>query len=94
MAVFAVNYDLRAKAKPDYADLYAELERSPNWWHHLESTWLIVTDETAQQLWNRIARHVHRGDSVLVVEVGDDRQGWLPSDAWEWIAENLACRSA
>ncbi len=47
--VFAVNYDLRAKKKPDYEGLFRELKNSPRWWHHLESTWLIWTEENAGQ---------------------------------------------
>ena len=50
--VFSVNYDLRAKAKPDYAGLFDELQNSHLWWHYLESTWLIATPETAAEVWN------------------------------------------
>lgn len=46
MTVYCVSYDLN-KAGQNYNDLYEELKKSPNWWHHLDSTWLIVTNETA-----------------------------------------------
>jgi hypothetical protein len=89
MLAFSVNYDLRAKAKPDYSGLLEELKRSPGWWHYLESTWLIATNETAQQLWERIRPHVHQSDSVLIIEVRDYVQGWLPKEAWDWIQANV-----
>jgi len=75
--------------KPDYVGLIEELKKSPLWWHYLESTWLILTTETAIQLWNRIAKHIHRKDYVLVIEVRDNTSGWLPKEAWDWIRENV-----
>jgi hypothetical protein len=87
--VYAVNYDLRVYGTPNYADLEAELKRSPNWWHYLQSTWLIATDETATELWNRIAPHVRKIDSVLIIEVCQNVSGWLPQKAWEWIRANV-----
>jgi hypothetical protein len=80
--VYAVNYDLRTKADPDYKGLKKELQNSFRWWHHLKSTWLIVTKGTPTQLWNRIRRHVHTKDFVLVIEVRDNCQGWLPTRVW------------
>ena len=89
MKVFSVNYDLRAKATPDYKGLEEELKRSYRWWHYLESTWLIVTSETADDLWRRIQPHFHEKDYALVIEVRRNSQGWLPEEAWQWINENV-----
>ena len=88
MIVYVVSYDLRKPGK-DYKGLSEELQRSPGWWHYLESTWLIVTSDNASQLYNRLAHHLDTGDSILVIEAGSDRQGWLPKDAWTWIQQNL-----
>jgi hypothetical protein len=82
---YAVSYDLRGKQKPDYKGLLEELKDSPIWWHYLESTWLIITDETPAELFQRLAPHLHRLDSLLVIEVRDNCQGWLPKSAWNWI---------
>jgi hypothetical protein len=89
MKVFAVNYDLRVRRKPDYKGLEEELQNSPKWWHYLESTWLILTNETPDQLWSRIASHIHDQDRVLIIEVRDNCQGWLPKEAWDWIKTNV-----
>jgi hypothetical protein len=89
MKAFAVSYDLRGKAKPDYSGLIEELKRSPLWWHYLESTWLIATDETPQQIWQRLAPHVHTNDGVLIIEVRDNAWGWLKKEAWDWIRANV-----
>ncbi len=88
MEVYVVSYDLRKPGR-DYTGLSEELQRSPSWWHYLDSTWLIVTSESAGKLYNRLAPHLDEGDSILVVQAGSDRQGWLPKDAWDWIQQNL-----
>ena len=88
MEVYVVSYDLRKPGR-DYTGLSEELQHSPSWWHYLDSTWLIVTSESAGKLYNRLAPHLDEGDSILVVQAGSDRQGWLPKDAWTWIQQNV-----
>lgn len=90
MNVFLVSYDLREPGQ-DYAGLISELKSSHSWWHHLKSTWLVATDEPADQLFARLAEHVHPNDRVLVLEVsaGAGRQGWLPKRAWKWLDQHL-----
>jgi hypothetical protein len=87
---FSVNYDLRAKAKPDYEGLIEELKRSSYYWHFLESTWLIATNETATELWQRIKQHIHGADSLLIIEVRDNASGWLSKEAWKWIRKYVS----
>ena len=86
--VYVVSYDLR-KPGQDYKGLFDELQASPGWWHYLESTWLIATSESANELYDRLRKHLDRDDSILVIQAGGDRQGWLPKKAWEWIDQNL-----
>ena len=67
--------------------LITELQGSPDWAHYLDSTWLIATNETAEDLSARIRTHLNAADLLLVVEIkqGSTKQGWLPKDAWDWI---------
>ena len=88
MGVYVVSYDLRKPGR-DYKGLSEELQSSPSWWHYLDSTWLIATSESAGKLYNRLVPHLDEGDSILVIQAGSDRQGWLPKDAWTWIQQNL-----
>lgn len=90
MNVYIVSYDLN-RAGQNYAGLYAELKKT-TWWHYLDSSWLIATNETADQLWNRLSRHCDQNDRVLVIKVQSgitNRSGWLPKDAWDWIAQHV-----
>lgn len=88
MRAFSINYDLKVPGR-DYTGLYEEIKRSGRWWHYLDSTWIVITDESAQQIWDRLERHIDKNDFMLIIEVLDNVQGWLPKDAWNWIHENV-----
>ncbi|MDE0804072.1 MAG: hypothetical protein OSA99_12195 [Acidimicrobiales bacterium] len=66
MATYIVSYDLQSPGQ-DYAPLVEYLKSLPNWWHHLGSTWVVVTDMEAAELRNEIRNLVDGNDKVLVV---------------------------
>lgn len=82
--VYVVSYDLN-KSGQDYVGLHNELKNSTSWWHYLDSTWLIYTSESADQLYDRIGKYIDKNDYVLVIEVRSNYSGWLPQKAWDWI---------
>lgn len=88
--VLLVSYDLKSPGG-DYSGLFKELKASDGWWHYLESTWLIFTNETPQELYDRLGKHTHKEDRVLVIEIAKPapRQGWLPQKAWMWIKNHI-----
>jgi len=81
-----ITYDLN-KPGQSYADLYEVLKNlGSNWWHFLDSTWLVSTSLTVNQASERIKAVVDSGDHYLILNVtGDSSQGWLPQEAWDWI---------
>jgi hypothetical protein len=88
MKVYVVSYQLGDKKS--HIGLFEQLKASPAWWHYLNFTWLIATEENAKQLYNRLKPHLDEvEDSILVIEAGTDRQGWLPEKAWDWIRQAL-----
>lgn len=86
--LFVVSYDLR-KPGQDYSGLLEQLKNSGAWWHYLDSTWLINTSDSAAELYNRLAPHLDRGDSLLIIEAGRNIGGWLPEKAWKWIQDAI-----
>ena len=81
--ILIVTYDL--KVVRDYTPLYEALKLQGHWWHYLASTWLIDTSKTPQQVWEAVQPHLDQRDFILIAEMGQQHQGWLPKDAWEWI---------
>lgn len=88
MSVYCVSYDLN-KAGQNYNALYEELKKSPGYCHPLASTWLVSTSETAQQLSDRLRKHLDNNDHILVIGVTKDYAGWLPKSNWEWLRKHL-----
>lgn len=82
--VYIVSYDLRKKGKA-YIGLFEQLKNSPAWCHYLDSTWLIHTSESAEQLYQRLSAHLDEDDAILITEFSGRYFGFLPEKAWEWI---------
>ena len=83
--VFLVTYTLRPKR--GNTQLVQELQKSPNWAHHMDDTWLITSYEPASQIWARVAPYLNTTDSIFIVEITKDVDyfGWLPPVAWTWL---------
>lgn len=78
MKTFLIGYDLN-KAGQDYSDLIDAIKKeSVYWWHHLDSTWLIVTNDskTAVSIRDTLKTHIDGNDELLVVEVTGDPRAW------------------
>lgn len=88
MTVYCVSYDLNRTGQ-NYNALYEELKKSASWWHYLDSTWLIDTAETAEQVSARLLKHIDTNDRLLVIKVVRAYQGWLTEEAWKWINEHV-----
>ena len=88
--IYAINYDLK-KPGQNYDDLYSAIKNcGVRWWHYLDSTWLVETNLTADQIWNKLTPHTDQNDNVLVIKVTKDYSGWLPQIAWDWLNEHMA----
>lgn len=88
MKILLVSYDLNKPGK-NYSALYDILKTAPYWWHYLESTWLLATNETPTQWNEKLKAAIDENDNILIVDITKrPRQGWLPTKAWEWIKEH------
>ncbi|NKL18482.1 hypothetical protein [Rhizobium leguminosarum] len=82
--IYAINYDLKKQGQ-DYSGLYGAIKALGSWWHYLGSTWLVDTSLDANQIVERLTPHFDGNDRLLVIKMGNDRQGLLPEKAWDWI---------
>lgn len=90
MRTLLVGYDLNRPGQ-NYAGLIAALKAVPLWWHHLDSTWLLRTEETHLQLRDRLLPHIDVGDELLVIDVSGQAAAWMGFDerGSQWIRDNL-----
>lgn len=89
MAVYMVGYDLR-KPGQDYTDLIEAIKEYRTWWHHLDSTWIIVTDDTAADVRDNLAQHIDSNDELLVASIGAPA-AWIgfAQNGSDWLLKKL-----
>lgn len=84
---YIVTYDL------DYNEncelLEEELKKYRKWWHYLDRTWIIVSEETPKEIWDRIKNKINQHNNLLIIEVKNNSEGWLSTEAWDWIKKNV-----
>ncbi|MCX6844782.1 MAG: hypothetical protein NTX53_21170 [candidate division WOR-3 bacterium] len=86
--VLLITYDLKQPGR-NYDALYEAIKTLGQWWHFLDSTWLVQTAMTPDQVAARLRLHMDANDYLLVVKVTRPYQGWLPKDAWEWVNSRI-----
>lgn len=84
-----VTYDIKSPDK-DYIPLYESIKNSSkSWWHYMESIWIVKTELSPNEFFDRIKECLDTNDRCMVINITNcERQGWLPSKAWEWIKYN------
>lgn len=84
-----ITYDLKQPER-NYDTMYEAIKQCGTaWWHYLESVWIVNTHSTPQECYNRIKPNMDDNDYLFIVDITkQNRQGWLPTKAWEWLKEN------
>lgn len=87
--ILLISYDLKQPDR-DYNSLYDAIKNAgTNWWHYLESVWIINTNLSVDDCSNLLHGNMDPNDTLFVVDItGQKYQGWLPSKAWEWFTSN------
>jgi hypothetical protein len=88
MAIFMVGYDLHEGE--DYKELTDALQQYPKWWHCLDSTWLIVSLDTASRIRIDLRQHILDDDKLMVMRYGKTHAGKGANAAW--FGFNKECR--
>ena len=88
MKTYMIGYDLHAGQ--NYAELEDAIKNLGNWWHCLDSTWLVKSNATAEQIRNVLQMHIHSDDRLLVVQLIRDA-AWtgFTKQCADWLRENL-----
>ena len=68
MSIYIVGYDLN-KPGQDYTDLTNALKAYATWWHNLDSTWIIETNDTPVQVRDNLAQYLDKNDELLVAVI-------------------------
>lgn len=56
-----------------------------DWWHYIDTTYLIASSLDVNSLYNFIFPGVPQRNLLIIEIVPQNAQGWLPRDAWAWL---------
>lgn len=88
MSVFVISYDLN-KAGQDYKGLYQSIMSCGDWIHPLDSTWLVSTGKTAEQVYDVLAKNIDKNDKILIIKADKNWHASLSQEVYEWLRNHL-----
>ena len=66
--ILLVTYDLKRPGQ-DYPSLHEGIESLGSWAHFLESTWILDTSYSPEQVTNKLIPLIDQNDRLLIFEV-------------------------
>ena len=92
MKKYILTYSLNNDG--DYTELYKTIkEIYPNNFHPFNGTWIIVTDDNADDISNKLHdkflnENVHDNYLIMRLDYGVDYQGFVPLKFWKFLEKN------
>ncbi|WBP93195.1 hypothetical protein O6072_18460 [Mycolicibacterium neoaurum] len=89
MSAILITYDLN-KPGQDYDRLYEKIKGLGDWWHYLDSTWIVITYISIADVRDQLLQVMDSSDNLLILNIsGDAYDGWLSKDAWDWLKSHV-----
>lgn len=86
MTVYIVTYDLNREAvRPNILGAI----KSRAWAKLSESSYAIDTQETSEQVYADLRRHIDNNDNLFVIPMTKPYSGFGPKDVIEWLEARL-----
>ena len=84
-----ISYDLRKPGR-DYSSLHQAIKNVGNWWHCLESVWIVETSRAAIVVRDELMRHMDTNDKLAVLRTAGDWGTYnLDKDCNQWLQERM-----
>jgi hypothetical protein len=90
MSTYMIGYDLNRPGQ-NYEDLFNAIKaQSSTWWHHLDSTWIIKSDNNAKAIRDALVPHIDANDELLVAALsGEAAWTGFNDNGSTWLTNNL-----
>ncbi len=89
--VYLITYDLNNPGQ-NYDDVIQAIKDASTgaWCSYWKSSYLIKSNyTTADAVFDKIKPHLDKNDTALVIEVKNNKQGWLTQDQWDYINNHI-----
>ncbi|UCC11803.1 MAG: hypothetical protein JSW02_10730 [candidate division WOR-3 bacterium] len=88
MNLYLVSCDLK-KAGRDYSTLLKIFMSTESHLYLLESTWILLTKKSMDEMFTKIRNAVDKNDYFIIVDIkGQQKMGRLPEKAEEWFKKH------
>lgn len=86
--VYIITYDLNSTGQR-YSELISAIKEASNgcWCTYWKSSYLIKSPLSPSQITGRLKPYLDSNDTLLVIEVKNNYQGWLAKDEWDCIKD-------
>ncbi|OGG57658.1 hypothetical protein A2765_05975 [Candidatus Kaiserbacteria bacterium RIFCSPHIGHO2_01_FULL_56_24] len=87
MNKFLISYDLGGpETRLDYVRLINYIKTYENWAKPLQSVWIILTDQTAEEVRDGIKNHIDSNDKIMIIEVtGNWATFGIKKEVTDWM---------
>lgn len=91
MTIYVIGYDIHPSQGQTYDALEKAIQSFPDWWHCLDSTWLVKSDLSATQVRDKVWKSMYDNDRLLVVAYAPHNSDWIGFDAEcsNWLKANM-----
>jgi hypothetical protein len=90
-ATILIAYDIHPTKGEGYDNLIEKIQSLGDWWHHLESTWIVRCAHSPRDVRDQLKSYLGTDDQLLVLEISGDTAEWagVNGTGSQWLKENL-----
>jgi len=90
MKTYLIGYDLNTPGK-DYQPLIDKIKETFNtWWHGLDSTWIVKSNLSAEQIRDILRLLIDDNDELLVVSLtGESAWAGFKGKTSQWLLDHI-----
>ena len=91
MATILIAYDIHRTEGDPYDKLIERIKALGDWWHHLESTWIVRCALSPREIRDQLKSYIGIEDQLLVIEISGDPVEWagVNDSGSKWLKDNI-----
>jgi hypothetical protein len=91
MVTMLIAYDIHPTNGEAYDNLIEKIQSLGDWWHHLESTWIVRCTHSPSEIRDQLRSYIGIDDQLLVIEISGDTTEWAGFNCAgsQWLKDNV-----
>lgn len=87
---YLATYDLNSPGQQyDEVIKLFKGELSQAYCKYWKSAFLFTSDLTPLEMMEKLEQYLDSGDKMIIIEVVNNKNGWLTDKQWEWINQHI-----